>query len=493
MNATSYKLAAVLVAVAVLGVAGGYGLARHNGQYMHTVNSTASADRKALYWYDPMVPTQHFDKPGKSPFMDMQLVPKYAGEGGDEASIRIDPSIVQNLGVRLTTVERGTSSQPIEAVGSIVFNQRNVAVIQARTNGFVARVYARAPGDVLQRNAALVDLLVPEWAGAQAEFLTLLKNADHDLIDAARERLMLLGMPTDLIKRIEGEKKAQTTVTVRTPIAGAIESLEVREGMTVTAGANLAKINGLETVWIEAAVPETQGGLATLGKSVEARLTTYPADVFKGTVIAVLPEANAETRTLRVRIELPNPQGKLRPGMFAQVRLDGGSAEPALRVASEAVIRSGTRNIVLIADEAGRFTPTEVQTGAEANGKTVILRGLAEGQKVVASGQFLIDSEASLKGVLARLGGGRGSQNAPFQSPVMHEATGKVESVSAENIVVSHGPVASLNWPAMTMGFKPARPEMIASIKPGDRVKIRFEQAGDEFVVTQLTKLGTTP
>ena len=268
MNATSYKLAAVLVAVAVLGVAGGYGLARHNGQYMHTVNSTASADRKALYWYDPMVPNQHFDKPGKSPFMDMQLVPKYAGEGGDEASIRIDPSIVQNLGVRLTTVERGTSSQPIEAVGSIVFNQRNVAVIQARTNGFVARVYARAPGDVLQRNAALVDLLVPEWAGAQAEFLTLLKNADHDLIDAARERLMLLGMPTELIKRIEGEKKTQTTVIVRTPIAGAIESLEVREGMTVTAGANLAKINGLETVWIEAAVPETQGGLATLGKAV---------------------------------------------------------------------------------------------------------------------------------------------------------------------------------------------------------------------------------
>ncbi len=406
MNGSSYKLAAVIVAVAVLAAAGGYGYASRNGHSASSVHQSAptAADRKVLFWYDPMVPNQHFDKPGKSPFMDMQLVPKYAQTDADDASIRIDPSITQNLGVRLTTVVRGTLPQFIDAAGNIVFDQRNVAVIQARTQGFVARVYARAPGEVLQRGAALVDLLVPEWAAAQTEFVALLKSGDRDLIDAARERMRLLGMPAELIERVEGERKPQTTITIHAPIAGTLESLEVREGMTVSTGATLAKITGLETMWLEAAVAEAQGGLATLRKSVEARLTMYPADVFKGAVIAVLPEANIETRTVRVRIELPNPDGKLRPGMFAQVRLDVGNAEPVLTVSSEAVIRSGTRNIVLVADERGRFTPTEVQTGAEANGKTVILRGLTEGQKVVASGQFLIDSEASLKGVLNRLG-----------------------------------------------------------------------------------------
>ena len=406
MNGSPHKLAAVIVAVAVLAAAGGYGYASRNGHSASSVHQSAptAADRKVLFWYDPMVPNQHFDKPGKSPFMDMQLVPKYAQTDADDVSIRIDPSITQNLGVRLTTVVRGTLPQFIDAAGNIVFDQRNVAVIQARTQGFVARVYARAPGDVLQRGATLVDLLVPEWAAAQTEFVALLKSGDRDLIDAARERMRLLGMPAELIERVEGERKPQTTITIHAPIAGTLESLEVREGMTVSTGATLAKITGLETMWLEAAVAEAQGGLATLRKSVEARLTMYPADVFKGAVIAVLPEANIETRTVRVRIELPNPDGKLRPGMFAQVRLDVGNAEPVLTVSSEAVIRSGTRNIVLVADERGRFTPTEVQTGAEANGKTVILRGLTEGQKVVASGQFLIDSEASLKGVLNRLG-----------------------------------------------------------------------------------------
>jgi len=405
MSGSIYKLIAAFVVVLVLGIAGGYWFARRD---THSMNSSmppvAAGERKVLYWYDPMVPNQHFDKPGKSPFMDMQLVPKYAGEGGeDSASIQIDPSIVQNLGVRLTTVERGSLSQPIDVVGGVTFNQRTVAIVQTRTNGFVTRVYARASGDVLRRDAPLVDLLVPEWAGAQAEFLALLKSSDRELVDAARQRLVLAGMTAELIEKIEKERQPQTTVTIRSPIAGAIESLEVREGMTLGAGVTIAKINGLDTVWIEAAIPEAQGGFANLGKSVEVRLTAYPGDVFQGQVVAVLPETNAETRTLRARIEVPNPDQRLRPGMFAQVRLDAGDGAPVLYVDSQAIIRTGSRDIVLLAEDGGRFTPIEVQIGTEVRNKTVVLKGLTEGQKVVASGQFLIDSEASLKGVLTRL------------------------------------------------------------------------------------------
>ncbi len=405
MNRSRQKFIGLLmvgtVLVALVGAGVGYRMAASApGEMTFDGNG-----RKPLYWYDPMVPSQRFGKPGKSPFMDMQLIPKYAADSSGDASIRIDPKIVQNLGVRLATVERGPFLQPVAAIGNITFNQRNIAVVQARSAGFVSRVYGRAPGDVLAANAPLVDLLVPEWTGAQAEFLALLKNGDRELIEAARQRLTLLGIPTELIARVEARRELCPTVTVRAPLAGVIESLDVREGMTVVAGATLAKITGLVTVWLEAAIPEAQATQIPVGQWVEAHLTAYPGDAFKGRLIAILPEENVETRTLRVRIELANPDGRLRPGMFAQVRLDSGAPVQALSVASEAIIHTGTRTVVIAAGDAGQFTPTEVQTGPEAGGRTVILQGLVEGQKVVASGQFLIDSEASLKGVLARLGG----------------------------------------------------------------------------------------
>jgi Cu(I)/Ag(I) efflux system membrane fusion protein len=417
-------VAALAVIVLLLGsAAAGYWFARSGPAEPMQISQMESGEpgRKALYWYDPMVPNQHFAKPGKSPFMDMQLVARYADEEsvGQAPGIRIDPSVAQNLGVRLTKVERSALSEPIEAVGSVTFNQRDIAVIQARAGGFVSRVYARAPGDVIARGAPLVDLLVPDWAGAQAEFLALLQSSDKTLIDAARQRLVLLGMPQGLIAQLESSKAQQTTITIRTPLAGVIETLDIREGMTVSAGAPIAKVDGLATVWIEAAIPETQAGRTQIGKNVHVRLTAFPGKTFSGRVIALLPEANMETRTLRVRIELPNVGRLLRPGMFAQVRLDSGDQTPVLSVSSEAVIRTGTRSVVIVAGEGGRFVPTEVRAGGDVAGRTIILEGLTEGQKVVSSGQFLIDSEASLKGVLTRLGGAAAAPNgsAPGSHP----------------------------------------------------------------------------
>ncbi|MET0987638.1 MAG: efflux RND transporter periplasmic adaptor subunit [Steroidobacteraceae bacterium] len=495
MNRSCQTLAAIIVIVAILAGAAGFWLAHRLHSDSMTASGSAHSERQVLYWYDPMHPNQHFDKPGKSPFMDMELVPKYADEAQGSASVRIDPRVAQNFGVRLTTVERATVSQPIEAVGSIVFNQRTVAIVQARSNGFVARVYARAPGDVVARGAPLVDLVSPEWTAAQTEFLALLNSGERDLIAAARQRMLVLGMPADLIEQVEAERKPQTNTTVRAPIAGAIEALDVRQGMTIATGATLAKINGLETVWLEAAVPETQGGLAALGESVEARLSAYPAEVFKGTVIGVLPETNIETRTLRVRVELPNTTGKLRPGMFARVLLDPGKTEPALYVASEAVIRTGTRNVVLVADNEGRFTPTPIEVGGEANGKTRILNGLQEGQKIVASGQFLIDSEASLKGVLARLATQpqttEHKAHGERAAPSIHHGTGKVESISDTEIVISHDPIDSLDWPAMTMPFSLPRPDLASGVQLGDHVHFTFKQVGKAYVIEELMTQGS--
>lgn len=387
-----------------VGVVGGYWLAQSRMTTSPRVadqNSTLPSDRKALYWYDPMYPQHKFDKPGKSPFMDMQLVPQYADANGNTETVSIDPSVTQNLGLRVATVTRGTFASSLEVTGVLAFNERDVAVIQARTAGFVEHVYARAPGDVFKANAALADILVPDWVAAQEEFLALKRNGDAGLLAAARQRLRLTGMPAGLIAQVERTGKVQPILTVTSPIGGVLQALDIREGMTVATGQTLARVNGLSSVWLAVAVPESEAGSIVMGQPVEARLPSFPGVVLTGTVNAILPETNPESRTLRVRVELPNPEGHLRPGLTAQVNLKHSTKQSVLWVPSEAVIRTGRRVLVMIAEDAGRYRPVEVQPGQENDGKTAILKGLEEGQKVVASGQFLLDSEASLKGIVA--------------------------------------------------------------------------------------------
>jgi Cu(I)/Ag(I) efflux system membrane fusion protein len=399
------RLIAAAAAIALIGVGAGFGLARlgRPAPAPSAQAPTAPAARKVLYWYDPMVPDQHFGKPGKSP-MGMDMVPRYAesgAPGGESPGVRISPATEQNLGVRLATVRRGDLAARVDAVGVIDFNQRDIAIIQARSAGFVQRVYARAPGDVAPAGAPLADLLIPAWGGAQGEFLAVKRTGDRALIAAARQRLRLLGMPDALISGVEQSGRPRNTVTISTPIAGAIQTLDVRQGMSISAGQTLAQISGLSTVWLNAAVPEAQTGLVRVGEVARVDLAAFPGESFSGRVTAILPTAQAESRTLTVRVELANRGGRLRPGMFATAHL-GGESRPALLVPSEAVIQTGKRSLVMLASMDGRYRPVEVEVGRQAGDETQILAGLSEGQKVVASGQFLLDSEASLAGIEAR-------------------------------------------------------------------------------------------
>ncbi|MDB5476683.1 MAG: efflux transporter periplasmic adaptor subunit [Phenylobacterium sp.] len=439
--------------------------------------------RAVLYWYDPMVPGQHFDKPGKSPFMDMQLLPKYAGEAGPASGVQIDPAKVQNLGVRLATVERGTLPSGVAATGAIDFDERDVAVVQAKAAGFVQRVYGRAPGDVVAAGAPLADLLVPDWAGAQGEYLAVRRTGDAALIRAARQRLQLLGMAPALIDAVERSGRVRDVVTVATPTGGAIKTLGARAGMSVTAGQTLAEVNGLARVWLNAAVPEAMAGQVRLGQGATATLAAYPGEVFSGRVTAILPQAQAESRTLTARIELPNPRGRLRPGMFASVQF-GGQPQPALLVPSEAVIRTGRRNLVMLAQAGGRFQPAEIQAGREADGRTEVLAGLSEGDRVVASGQFLLDSEASLSGLQAR----PIAQPKPAAAtPALYETRGRVEQITPTSVTLSHEPVPAIGWPAMTMTFRLADPTLAKGIKAGDRVAFGFDQPPAGPTVRRMT------
>lgn len=467
---------AIVLAVVASGAIG-FGAARLTAP---STNSAPPTGKKILYWYDPMIPAEHHDGPGLSS-MGMQTIPKYADEGtpGAEPGVRVDPAAAQNLGIRLVTVERGALGSDLTVTGAIDFNQRDVAIVQARAAGFVQRVYARAPGDVIAAGAPLADILVPEWGGAQAELRAVVRTGDAALIAASRERLRLLGA--------QGASGRGMT-TVRSPIGGVIQTLDVRAGMTLAAGQTLAQVSGLGTVWLNAAVPEAQAGLVRLGRPVTAELTALPGESVTGRVIAILPTAQADSRTLTVRIELPNRGGRLRPGMFATVHL-GGDSGAGLLVPSEAVIRTGKRDLVMVAGTGGHYRPAEVRIGREAGGKTEILAGLAEGDKIVASGQFLLDSEASLSGIEAQPIGSRTPAPKAKPGAALYETVGKIEQITATSVMLSHEPVPAIGWPAMTMTFQLPDAGVARGLKTGDRVRFGFDQPPAGPTIRHMAKV----
>lgn len=402
-RATAARWSVGILAAVLIAGGGGYWLGQRGGPA--TEAGSGQSGRKILYWYDPMVPLEHYDNPGALSSMGMKATqPKYADSGGatgEAPGVRVNPAAMQNLGIRIVSAQMGSLAATLNVTGTIDFNQRDVAIIQARSGGFVSRVYARAPGDIVRAGAPLADVQLPEWGGAQTEFLAVRRLGRPDLTAAARQRLKLLGMSDGLIASVERSGRANSTIAITSPISGVIQTLDVRVGMTLSQGQTLAQVTGIGTVWLNAAVPEAQAGGVRVGQSASATLSAFPGEAFSGRIIAILPTAQADSRTVTVRVELANRGGRLRPGMFAQVAL-GGTASTVLLVPSEAVIRTGTRTLVMLGTGNGRYQPAEVRTGREGGGKTEILEGLAVGEKVVASGQFLLDSEASLTGIEAR-------------------------------------------------------------------------------------------
>ncbi|MGC3963359.1 MAG: efflux RND transporter periplasmic adaptor subunit [Rhodocyclaceae bacterium] len=486
MNKTTL-CTAVAVAL-VVGAGAGWMLNARlaNSHASHADAAAAASSRAVLYWYDPMKPDQHFDKPGKSPFMDMDLVPRYADETAETAAVRIDPTLAQNTGVKFATVTRGQLTSALDVTGTVVFNDRDVAIAQARAGGIVERVYARAAGDVIAAGAPIADIRVPEWLAAQREYLAV--RNDAELAAASRSRLLQLGMTASQVVALERTNTPQAVLTVSAPRGGMLAEWSVREGMIVTAGQTLARINGLSSVWVEADVPEAQSSALKPGTPVRVRIAASPDDAIAARIETVVPELNATTRTVRVRTQIPNRNGALRPGMYARIELTGSASQAALLVPSDAVIATGTRHVVIVAEDAGKFAPAEVRVGRERDGQSEILAGLAEGQRVVVSGQFMIDSEASLRGVLARMA----SASAPAATAQVATARGVVRAVDGHSITLEHEPVPSLQWPAMTMPFELADPTLAARAKPGDTVRFTFRNDENGAVVTDITQDGGT-
>ena len=480
MNKT-YLAVAMVAGIAL--AAGGFVLGQRRAQQQMAAAPAqadpGSSERKALYYHDPMFPQQKFDKPGKSPFMDMQLVPVYGDENpGADTGVTVSARARQNLGMRTAAAEVVEFRQEVPAVGSVQADERRMVRTEVRTAGWVEKLHVRALNDPVRAGQLLAEIYSPELYAAQEEYLLARRMAqanaaEEPLARAGRRRLESLGLADAEIRKIEQSGSASRRVPMVAPISGIVSELGVREGAMVQAGAPVFTLTDLSSVWVVVDVPEAQGTLLRPGLRADASVQTFPGRIFEGRLDYVYPELNTQTRTLKARVVLPNPRLELRPGMFVNVSLVS-AARKVLVVPTEAVIQTGTRGVVVVMD-GERFRAATVKTGAEMAGRTEILDGLKPGERVVASGQFLIDSEASLKGTLDRL---EGSAEKPSKGAT-HQGRGRIIDIDPAKgrVELDHEPIPSMKWPRMKMGFGVADKEALGKLKKGEAVE--FELGGE--------------
>lgn len=467
-----------------------------------------NSGKTVLYWYDPMVPAQKFDKPGKSPFMDMMLEPKYAEADGQDGGISISSQTLQNLGIRLAKVEQRSFGDQFSTVGRIEPDERRFYTVQPRIPGFVEKLMVRAVGDPVSKGQKIAEIYAPELLSAQQEYLTLLNyegiSVTDGLAQAARSRLKLLGMTEGEINAIARSGLPTQRFGVYAPASGIVTALGAREGGQLMAGASLIEIADFSTVWLIAEVPERDVMQLKIGTPAEVTLQSLSGELFEGKVNYLYPVMDEATRTVRVRIELANRDGLLRAGMYGNVML-AGVRRDAMSVPSESIIETGTRKVVITRQDQG-FLPVEIETGQESDGYTEILKGLESGEEVVASGQFLIDSEASLSGVLARLA--QQPAEAEAMSATDTHAEHDMEAMPAEQkmpagkgrvidvdvqsseVTLAHEPIPELGWPSMTMGFSVSNSTQLNHLKPGDQVefKLKSDPKTEQYNIEQITR-----
>lgn len=468
-----------LVAIAI---AGALGAGYYAGKQSHgTLAPATQSERKVLYWYDPMTPGQRFDKPGKSPFMDMDLVPRYADEATEDGGVTVSARQQQNLGIKTAQVEKKVLDYQFDAFATVSTDERSVQIIPASANGVVEKLFVNAPQQFVKAGEPLAQLWIPEWTAAQQEYLAVRQLGDSALTSAARERLQLQFMPAEIIRLVEKTGKPQTRVTVRAKQAGYINKLDTREGAQVAATAPLFEIASLESVWIVIDYPQTQAQVLQVGSEILASSDSWPGETFHGRVSELLPNMETTTRTLKARIVLENRQMKLKPGMYLNVMLANSPVlPPVLATPEEALIETGSASRVLVTQNDGHFNPVNVVVGTAQNGWVEIKQGLKEGDKVVTSGQFLIDSEASLRSALPE-------EKATSSTATEYEGEAVVKGIADDAITLSHKPIPALKWSAMTMDFALKSATDAKGIKVGDNVMFRFTMDDESgAVITHL-------
>jgi Cu(I)/Ag(I) efflux system membrane fusion protein len=448
-----------------------------------TTDVLAQSDEEVLYWVAPMDPNYRRDEPGKSP-MGMDLIPVYAGDvaqdGSGASTVKIDSSVANNIGVRTASVDLAILRPPIHTVGRIMYDEERVARIHLRANGWIERLAVRAEGEAVEKGDLLFEVYAPDLVNAQAEFLQTLKSGRPAVIKASRARLLALDISDRQLREIERSGQPAQYIKVFAPISGIVTALNVADGQYVTPGTQIMALADLSQVWLMSDVFERQAGQLETGAAVVAETKFDTGAPLKGQVDYIYPDLDPVMRTVPVRTILDNPDQRLKPGMFMTVKIDGRARPETTVIPREALIRTGRQERVILAMNDGRYQPAAVKSGVEDGGRVEILSGLNAGERVVTSGQFLIDSESSFSGATLRLAGAQNSNPmASNQSQMDHSGHGDTQSMEAVDhemssaeaglahasgtildimpdkrmVRLKHGPIDGLGMMAMTMNF----------------------------------------
>jgi len=491
---SALKCGLILIAGAVLGL----GIAQRQQVSEESLSPESTSKDQPMYWVAPMDANYRRDKPGKSP-MGMDLVPVY-DRGNDVGVVEISPQVINNLAVRTVKVSQAMLNEEIRSVGYVQYDQDSLVHIHPRVEGWIETLYLKAEGNPVDRGAPLYDLYSPELVNAQEELASALRSNNERLIRASEERLSALQLSDEFIAELKRSGKVRQTVTFRSSKEGVLDTLNVREGFFIGPGTTLMSIAALDDVWVEAQVFESQAALVRPGQRVTMQLDYLPGRKWQGQVDYIYPTLDASTRTLRVRLRFANTNGELRPNMFAQIRIHPEDTQLRTLIPTEALIRTGTQNRVVLALGKGRFKSIAVETGKISNTHVEILQGLNPGEDIVASAQFLLDSESSKTSDFLRmdqLGAEQGrkqiseeptSETVISNSKQSAEVMGVIQALDTTTRIANIRREAIPKWnrAAATMDFRILHSVDMQQLKTGQTIHFRFEVSSGEFIVDSV-------
>lgn len=433
------------------------------------------------------------DKPGKSP-MGMDLIPFYAGADEDGSTVTISPAVVQNLGVRTAKAELTRLWRGIDTVGYVDYDESKVSHIHLRTEGWIERLAVESEGERVKKGDFLFDVYSPKLVNAQEELVTALATGNKGLIKATRERLSALGISSSQIDRLQKDKKVKQRISIYAPQDGVVSVLPVREGMFVKPSQKVMTLGDLSSVWLLAEVFERQSEWVAVGQAAEVSLSYIPGKIWDGKVEYIYPSLDPKTRTLKVRLRFDNPGELLKPNMYANVKIYGGAKENTIVIPLEGLIRTGRNERVIINLGEGRFEARDVTAGIESGNYVEILEGVDAGDEIVTSGQFLIDSEASMRASLTRMSEPADEKMNDMQDTEAAKnvsGSGVIKKVMSEDrkLNLQHEAIEDIGWPAMTMDFSVADDVDIGGLSVGDNVMFQLERRNDSYLITSILKM----
>ncbi|AQM70316.1 Cation efflux system protein CusB precursor [Vibrio campbellii] len=435
---------------------------------------SAASSNDPLYWVAPMDPNYKRDKPGKSP-MGMDLIPVYAedlsGEKSAPGTITIDPSVENNLGVKTAKVTLEKLSPRIETVGYIAFDESHLWQTNVRVAGWVEKLYINAVGEKVKKGDVLFTLYSPELVKAQEELLNAYRTGRQGLVKGATERLVTLGVDRTQIKSITRSGKASQTIEIKAPADGVIASLNVREGGYLSPAQAVISAGPLDNVWVDAEVFERQAHWMKAGSQATMTLDAIPGNEWQGVVDYVYPILDPTTRTLRVRLKFPNPNGELKPNMFANIALQPVTDDAVLTIPKSSVIRSGGMTRVVLAEGDGKYRSARIEVGREAGEQIEVLQGLKQDDKIVTSAHFMLDSESSQSADLSRINGVEPEAETAW-------AKGEITDVMKDHrmLTINHQPVPEWDWPGMVMNFTFADGVDMDDLKKGQAIEFEMQK-----------------